>query len=77
VLGENRHGQLGDGTTTAATAPVAVAGLTGVVELTAGRAHTCARTARGQVWCWGDNSLGQLGDGTARERLAPVPVKLP
>ena len=46
-----------------------------VSGLAAGRAHTCARTAAGDVLCWGENDLGQLGagdSGTADEPTAPI-----
>lgn len=45
-------------------APVEVAGLTDVVELSAGFDSTCARRDDGTVWCWGSNIAGQLGDPT-------------
>lgn len=44
------------------------------VEVAAGVDHTCARTADGEVWCWGGNGDGQLGDGTTTRRLRPVMV---
>jgi alpha-tubulin suppressor-like RCC1 family protein len=34
-----------------------------VVQIAAGREHTCALLATGTVRCWGDGSLGQLGYG--------------
>jgi hypothetical protein len=48
------------------------------VELAAGRTHTCARRAGGDVVCWGNNLRGQLGTGdrfTIRGTpFWPVPV---
>lgn len=45
-----------------------------VVEIAAGREHTCARRSDGTVLCWGKNSFGQLGDGTTNNRLRPTVV---
>jgi len=59
--GDNRYGQLGDGTTADATTPVPVRHLSHVVALGAGEWHTCAVLATGQVKCWGDNTQWQLG----------------
>ncbi|MCL4857777.1 MAG: carboxypeptidase regulatory-like domain-containing protein [Caldilineaceae bacterium] len=72
--GNNARGQLGDGSTTARTAPVAVTGLTGVSALAAGGGHTCARLSTGGVKCWGYNHRGQLGDNSLVNRTMPVDV---
>ena len=55
--------------------PRRVLGLEGVVELSAGQYHTCARMKSGAVQCWGSNKSGQLGDGTKDNRAAPGPVR--
>lgn len=72
--GDNTSGQLGDGTTTNRSTPVAVSGLSGVTHIAAGGAHTCARLTDGTVRCWGWNFRGQLGDGTTTNRSTPVAV---
>lgn len=73
--GENVHGEVGDGTTTARSAPVLVRDLgTTVVDVSFGLSHACALMRGGVVRCWGDNTNGQLGDGTQTERTRPVLV---
>ncbi len=72
--GDNVTGQLGTGDRTPSQKPMAVIGLSNVVELRAGDWHTCARTRDGGVWCWGENDRGSLGDGTTSDRLQPVRV---
>src|ERR1700730_16092873 len=71
--GKNKYGQLGDGTTTNKTTPVAVSGLSsGVTAISAGLEHTCTLTSAGGVKCWGNNGRGQLGDGSETDKLTPV-----
>jgi alpha-tubulin suppressor-like RCC1 family protein len=77
--GENNRGQLGNEKNTKFSdvnaVPVDVVGLqTGVVDVAAGRLHTCALKTDGSVACWGWNSDGQLGDGTKTWSVAPVNV---
>jgi alpha-tubulin suppressor-like RCC1 family protein len=61
--GENRSGQLGDGTNDRQIEPTPVASDSMFIRLTAGSQHTCGLTVPGQVFCWGANQSGQLGTG--------------
>ncbi|WP_425577168.1 RCC1 domain-containing protein [Nesterenkonia rhizosphaerae] len=76
--GDGIRGQLGDGSRTNQTVPVAVdfsgalAGKT-VTSIAAGGSHTCA-IADGQAYCWGSGTNGQLGDGSGTNQTAPVAV---
>jgi alpha-tubulin suppressor-like RCC1 family protein len=73
--GDNRYGQLGDGTKIPTSVPVEVKGLgEKVVSVEAGGNQTCALTASGGVKCWGLNASGELGDGTREDSLTPVDV---
>ncbi len=71
--GAGSAGELGDGRigpSESSDHPVAVAGLSGVVEVAAGGRATCARTAEG-VWCW-----GTLEDGYGRRHAWPRPTRI-
>ncbi len=70
--GANTDGQLGDGSlVNSRNTPGLVTGISDAVAISAGRAHTCALLAPGNVFtnssivCWGSNLSGQLGDGNS------------
>lgn len=72
--GDNFSGQLGDGTTTNAFAPVAVQGWPrNATAIAAGMSFSCALIAGGAE-CLGGNQHGQLGDGTNLNSPRPVDV---
>lgn len=77
--GRNSEGQLGDGTTTDRTRPVAVEGSLTLRDLSVGPSavgnHTCGVTTGGDAYCWGPNASGELGDGTTTARSTPVRVQ--
>ncbi len=73
--GANSFGQLGDGTLINSATPVQVVGLeSGVIAIGAGKSHSCAALAIGDVTCWGLNANGQLGNGTTTNSSMPVAV---
>src|SRR5256885_16456842 len=62
--GYNAYGELGNGSTTKSTVPVAVSGLgSGVRSVSAGISHALALLNDGTVKAWGANEDGQLGIG--------------
>lgn len=74
--GNNDYGQLGDGTTTETSKPVAV-NTSGVLngkkisDIRAFGYHTCV-LADGAPYCWGQNTYGQLGNNSTTNSLVPV-----
>lgn len=54
--GDNRHGELGDGTRADIYDDHLVAGVHEVVALTIGSQRVCALQRSGSVWCWGDRA---------------------
>lgn len=64
---------LGDGSPTDRAVPGDVPALrSGVVEISLGGFHSCARLASGALQCWG--SGGPIGDNAQVHRPTPVPV---
>ena len=77
--GYNNKGQLGDGSQSTRTEPVAVdqtGVLTGksVVSVAAGESHSLALCSDGSLAAWGSNDSGQLGDNSMTNRTLPVLV---
>src|SRR5664280_883507 len=72
--GDNRVGELGNGTTTGSSVPVPVYGISDAVAIAAGNLYTCAVLSSGTVQCWGDNRVGELGNGTTTGGSVPVTV---
>src|SRR6266566_1666561 len=65
--GDNSAGQLGNGSTTGSSTPVAVSGGLSFTALAAGGIHTCGLTSAGAAYCWG-LSVG------ASNSTVPAPV---
>jgi alpha-tubulin suppressor-like RCC1 family protein len=77
--GDNRYGELGNGTTVSSSVPVKVAGLSYATGIAAGYDAAVATQTNGisaisSVWTWGGNSSGQLGDGTLTGHSTPERV---
>ena len=72
--GANSRGQIGDNSTTPATFPTTVQGLTNAVTVSAGAFFTCAAQAGGGISCWGANDSGELSAIDSSDHLTPTPV---
>lgn len=71
--GNNKYGQLGDGTAEVREVPVPVVGLTtGIAKVVAGWNNTCVVKTSGDLVCWGWNYYGQLGNGIRTTSTRPV-----
>jgi alpha-tubulin suppressor-like RCC1 family protein len=76
--GYNASGQLGDNTQAGSRpSPVAVTGLTNIVDIEAAYDSSFALSADGQLWAWGYNLHGSLGVGDTTNRLTPKLIAPP
>ena len=75
MLGLNREGELGNGSTSRdKPAPILVKNVAQATQVAAGKEHTCARLSTGAAVCWGGNVDGELGDATLTSRSLATPV---
>ncbi|MFF2531476.1 OmpL47-type beta-barrel domain-containing protein [Brevibacillus sp. NPDC058079] len=72
IWGQNRSGQLGDGTTSVKKAPVKVKGFSDFITVDGDDEYSVGIKSDGTVWAWGANDVGQLGDGTTIGKRTPV-----
>ncbi|MCU7940638.1 MAG: pentapeptide repeat-containing protein [gamma proteobacterium symbiont of Bathyaustriella thionipta] len=63
--GDNKDGQLGDGTDIGRNNPKQVQGVNNIVAIATGNSHTIALNADGTVFAWGANNNNQMGDPRA------------
>ena len=71
--GENRTGQLGDGTTINRAAPVRIGNDFDWQTIATGPSRTVAIKTDGSLWGWGANSNGEFGDGAISNS---IPVRI-
>lgn len=77
MWGENRAGQLGNGSTDPYNGfPVLVTGIDQASAFSLGGAHGLVLKPDGSMVAWGFNREGELGDGTTVTRRTPVAVQI-
>jgi alpha-tubulin suppressor-like RCC1 family protein len=71
--GYNGDGELGTGTTTNNSTPLAVGGGFTFAAVSTGAYHICGLTKNGAAYCWGYSGFGEFGDGSYG-RISQTPV---
>jgi len=71
-FGNNRFGQLGDGTTNSSSYWIEIMG--NVDNAIAGEDAVISIDADGSLWAWGNNERGKIGDNTTIARPRPVVI---
>lgn len=75
--GDNRSGQLGDGSTAPNRAYWGALNLDGTWNaIAAGTGHSLVLKTDGSVWAWGENGKGQLGIGTTNDARTPYTTQI-
>ena len=82
--GSPDNGRLGDGNLARGLpqrSPALVAGIGDVQEVSTSWNHTCARSAAGEIWCWGEAQQGQFdgiafGSRCGPEACVPLPTRI-
>ncbi len=79
AMGNNSHGQFGNGTTSSTNVPEKILTFTGITSgrigaIAAGEEHSLFLKSDNTLWAMGDNSNGQLGDGTTTDSHSPKQV---
>ena len=74
AYGDNKFGQLGDGTTVNENRPEQIGSATNWVSVSAGEYHSLGVHADGTLWAWGWNLYGTVGDSTTVNQSSPVQI---
>ena len=78
TYGENKYGELGNGTKTPndKLSKVEFAENVKMVQVEIGENHVLSLDENGSVWAWGSNGNGELGTNTVLESLTPIKLDL-
>jgi len=75
--GENRYGEVGDGTVEPRNSPVTVRGVNSAIAIAAGDGYSLALLADGSVMSWGMAGAWLGRPTTGRRTADPVPARVP